>query len=216
MSAKFSVFACLVMIVLSVAIGAYAYPLLPTLVVSHWNAHGVPDGHLSRFMGTFIVPMISLVIFLIIFLAPRLVPLKRNIEYVRKYYNGLAVVLMLFFLYLQAIIVLLNLGYKFNIVQFLAPAIGSLFFYLGILIRHTRRNWIAGIRTPWTLSSDEVWEKTHARSGRLFQGAGVLALFGFAFPHLAFILIFIPIVFVSLYAIVYSYFVFKKVNSIKK
>jgi len=60
----------------------------------------------------------------------------------------------------------------------LAPGLFVLFYYLGILMQHSRRNWFVGIRTPWTLSSDVVWEKTHKRGGLVFKACAVLVLAG--------------------------------------
>ncbi len=212
MSTRTSAGVCLFLITLSIVIGVCAYPHLGEKVISHWNTVGEPDGYMPRFFGAFLAPIIAFFMFLLVFFAPRLDPMKANIAYFRKYYDGLAILFILFFLYLQIITLLLNLGYTSNIVQLLSPAIGGLFFYLGIVIRHTRRNWVAGIRTPWTLSSDEVWQKTHARSGYLFQTAGFIALLGFAFPKLSFFLIFVPVVMAALYGVVYSYILYRKLN----
>ena len=62
-----------------------------------------------------------------------------------------------------------NMGVQFNMTQFFVPAIGILFFYIGTILKYTKRNWFVGIRTPWTLSSDVVWEKTHKLGGKLFK-----------------------------------------------
>lgn len=216
MTTKKSALICLALIAVTALFGMYAYPRLPAEVVSHWNTLGEPDAYMPRIFGAYLAPLVSFVAFLIIFLAPRFDPLKANIEHFRKYYDGLAIILIIFFLHLQIITLLFNLGYRFNIVQLLAPVIGGLFFYIGILIQHTRRNWIAGIRTPWTLSSDEVWEKTHERSGTLFQGAGVIALLGSVRPEFAFFLIIVPIICVTVYGVVYSYTLYRKVSAAVK
>ena len=65
--------------------------------------------------------------------------------------------------------------------KFIIPAFAVLLFYIGILIKHAKRNWFIGIRTPWTLSSDKVWDKTHALGGKLFQVSAVITLGGIFF-----------------------------------
>lgn len=71
------------------------------------------------------------------------------------------------------------------------------------------QNWFVGIRTPWTLSSEAVWRRTHDRAGPLFKFAGLLALGALAVPSLAVAFVVVPVVAVSLYAIVYSYVVYR-------
>jgi uncharacterized membrane protein len=45
---------------------------------------------------------------------------------------------------------------------------------LGNVLGKVRRNFWVGIRTPWTLASDEVWVATHRLAARLLAAAGVL------------------------------------------
>ncbi|MEM2703742.1 MAG: SdpI family protein [Candidatus Bathyarchaeia archaeon] len=88
--------------------------------------------------------------------------------------------------------------------------VGLLLFYVGILCENSRRNWFIGIRTPWTLSSDRVWEKTHKLGGKLFKAAGVIAMLGALIQEHAFILILATIIFAAAYTIVYSYIEYQK------
>ena len=90
--------------------------------------------------------------------------------------------------------------------QLMMPALGILFYYCGVLIENAKRNWFIGIRTPWTLSSDSVWEKTHKIGGKLFKIAGIIALFGIFFPNYTFLFVLIPVVSVAIYTAAYSYF----------
>ncbi|MDD5082760.1 MAG: SdpI family protein, partial [Dehalococcoidales bacterium] len=87
---------------------------------------------------------------------------------------------------------------------------GILLYYCGILVANAQRNWFVGIRTPWTLSSDRVWEKTHRLGGRLFKAAGVLALLGIFLPGYAILFILIPAVVIAFWTIVYSYLEYRK------
>jgi len=92
----------------------------------------------------------------------------------------------------------------------LPVAAGLLFIGVGILCENTRRNWFIGIRTPWTLSSDKVWDKTHRVGGKLFKIAGVIAIVGIFFQSYAVYFVLIPALLVAAYTIVYSYFEYKK------
>jgi uncharacterized membrane protein len=90
------------------------------------------------------------------------------------------------------------------------PALAILFFYLGILVENTKRNWFIGIRTPWTLSSDKIWDKTHKFGGKLFKIGALVSLIGIFFKDLGFLFVLVPIFLISIYLIVYSYLEFRK------
>jgi uncharacterized membrane protein len=93
----------------------------------------------------------------------------------------------------------------------LLPAFSLLFIGLGFLIERTQPNWFIGIRTPWTLSSPKVWEKTHKMGGLLFKLCGALSLAGLFFRiEIAFGVMIVPILVASLGSILYSYVVFRQ------
>ena len=202
----------LAIILISFIIGLYIYPQMPEKMASHWNFKGEVDGYISRFWGLFLMPFISVVLFLLFLLIPKIDPLKANIEKFRKYFDGFVVLIILFLFYLYLLTIFWNFGVKFSMNQVLPPAFGILFFYCGILIEKAKRNWFIGIRTPWTMSSEKVWEKTHKIGGRLFKISGIIALLGIFFPGLALFFVLIPVIFVVIYTVIYSYFEYRKEN----
>ncbi len=197
-------------IILSFAIGIYFYPQMPEKLASHWNAQGQVDGYMSKFWGLFLMPIISVGMLLLFILIPRIDPLKSNIQQFRKYYDGFVVLIIVFLFYLYLLTIFWNIGYTFNMITFLSPAFAILFYYAGILIENAKRNWFIGIRTPWTLSSDKVWDKTHKIGGKLFKIAGLLALLAIFFESYAIFIIIVPVIMVSIYTVVYSYFEYQK------
>jgi len=92
----------------------------------------------------------------------------------------------------------------------MAPAMGILFFYAGVLIENSKMNWFIGIRTPWTLSSESVWDKTHKLGAKLFKASGIIAFAGLIFPALAFYFVLIPVIISALWTIIYSYLEYQK------
>jgi len=200
----------LFIIFVSFGMSTFFYPLLPDKLASHWNIKGEVDGYLSKFWALFLMPIISLVLFLFFILIPRIDPLRENIQKFIKYYYGFIIVLILFLYYIYYITLILNIGFKFNIIQLLIPAFAGLFYYLGILIENLKRNWFIGIRTPWTLSSDKVWFKTHKIGGKLYKTSGAIALLGISFPDFAIFFIIFPAILFSLYLLFFSYFEYKK------
>jgi len=197
-------------ILISFIIGGYFYPQMPEKVASHWNAQGKVDGYMSKFWGSFFMPLMLLGLFLLFLLIPKIDPLKENIQKFRKYFDGFIVLLMLFLFYVYLLTIFWNVGLRFNMSQLMIPALGILFYYCGILVENAKRNWFIGIRTPWTLSSETVWNKTHKIGGRLFKISGVIAFLGIFFPEQAILFVIIPVFLVTVYTLIYSYFEYQK------
>lgn len=197
-------------ILLSFIVGIYFYSQLPQKLASHWNIRGEVDSYLPKFWGLFLMPVISTGVLLLFILIPNIDPSKENFEKFRKYYDRFVVLIITFFLYLYLLTIFWNLGVKFNIVQFLVPALAILFYYCGILLENVKKNWFVGIRTPWTMMSEKVWDKTHKLGGKLFKIVGIFTLLGILFPDYAIFFVFIPVIFLTAYTVIYSYFEYQK------
>ncbi len=204
----------ILIILLSFAIGIYFFPQMSEKMASHWNIRGEVDGYISKFWGLFLIPIFSIGLFLLLILIPKIDPLKENIKKFRKYFDWFIILIIIFFLYLYLLTITWNLGFRFNFIRLLVPAFGLLFYYLGILVEHAKRNWSIGIRTSWTLSNEKVWDKTHQIGGKLFKISGGVAFLGILFQAYAIFFVIVPIVLVSLYLIIYSYFEYQKETSL--
>ncbi len=202
--------AVLIIILISFIIGIYIYPQMPEMMASHWNIRGEVDDYIPKIGGVFIIPLISLILFLMFLAIPKIDPLKQNIAKFRKYFDGFIILLELFLFYLYLFTIFWSYGFRFNIIQVLIPSFTILFFYVGILVEKSKRNWSIGIRTPWTMSSDRVWDKTNKLGGKLFKIAGIIALIGIVFVDYAFYFIILPVIIVAIYTVVYSYFEYQK------
>jgi uncharacterized membrane protein len=200
----------LVMVVASFIIGAVFYPYLPTQVVSHWSAAGQPNGYMSRLWGVLALPIIFLLVAIVLFFLPRIDPKRRNIEKFRKYFDYFIIAFAIFFYYLYLLTLVWNVNDNFNLTIALIPALAALFYLLGFFLPHTESNWTIGIRTPWTLSSERVWKKTHAIGGIAFKICAVFILFGVIFPSAAIWLIIVPILVTAIGLVVYSYLLYRK------
>ena len=198
------------MIVISFLTAFYFYPQMPFKMASHWGINGEANGYMTKFWGLFFMPILSVIMFLLFLLIPKIDPMKENIQKFKKQFDIFILIIISFIFYIYLLTIFWNLGARFNMVQFMAPFMGVLFFYSGILIENSKRNWFVGIRTPWTLSSENVWNKTHKLGGKLFKISGALVFLGFIFPQYAFFLILLPVIASSLYSVIYSYAEFKK------
>jgi len=203
-------------IVLSLAISALFYTQLPEKMASHWNAQGVVDGFLPKFWALALMPVISLVLLGLFMIIPRIDPLGKNIEKFRKQYETFVLLVIAFLAYINLVTLAWNLGFKFSLIQFLIPAFAVLFYYVGVLLKHAKRNWFVGIRTPWTLSSERVWKKTHVIGAQLFKAMGITSLLGLVFPAIALWLVLGFALAIVIWSFVYSYVEFQKERKPRK
>ncbi|MDD4996111.1 MAG: SdpI family protein [Patescibacteria group bacterium] len=197
-------------IILFFVVGVYFYPQMPAKMASHWNARGEVDGYLTKPWGLFLMPIISLVIALLFLLIPQIDPLKENIIKFRKYFDLFIILIVLFLFYLYILTIFWNLKIRFDFLRMMIFPLSLLFYFVGWLIEKAKRNWFIGIRTPWTLSSEGVWDKTHKLGGKLFKLAGFIVLWGIIFKQYAVWFVVLPIISAALYLFVYSYFEYKK------
>jgi uncharacterized membrane protein len=106
---------------------------------------------------------------------------------------------------------LVNLGYRLNISLITSFTIGIMMIVMGAYMKNIKQNWFMGIRTPWTLSNETVWNKTHLFGGKLFMGFGVsLMIITWLPARIALILFIIGIGSVTLGSFLYSYLIYKK------
>lgn len=202
----------LFLIAVAALAGLVLWNQFPEQMASHWNQNDQVDGYMSKFWGVFMMPLFSLGLLLLFLVIPQIDPLKANIAQFRGVFNLFIMFIIGFMLYIHALTLAWNLGYTaFNMSQAMLPAMGLLFFLVGLMLRQAKRNWFIGIRTPWTLSSDTVWDKTHQLGAILFMAAGVLALVGgFLGGMLAFWFFFVPVMGSSLFLLIYSYVLYQR------
>jgi uncharacterized membrane protein len=191
--------------------GIILYPKFPNLIASHWNASGEANGYMGKFWGIFLLPIIMAGLFLLYFFIPRIDPLKNNIESFRKHYNAFWIFMFAFFLYIFGLTLVWNFGFRFNFTTAIIPAMAVLFFFIGFFLERLKRNWFVGIRTPWTLSSDIVWEKTHKLGGNLFKIVALISLVGLFLRGITVVAVMVvPAIIVAIATIIYSYIEYKK------
>lgn len=212
MTTRLTIIVVLVIIIGITIAGAALWSQLPDPMASHWNENDQVDGYMSRFWGVYMMPLITIGLFLIFLLIPNIDPLKANIAQFRGTFNLFITVIIAFMAYVHVLTLRWNLGYTdLGIGKAMLPAMGLLFIVIGSMLRKAKRNWFIGIRTPWTLSSDSVWEEIHRLGGILFMLSGVIAIIGGFFGGMvAFWSIMIPIFGTSIFLVVYSYVLYQR------
>ena len=202
--------------VAAVIIGFIAYPLLPPAVATHWNAAGIADGYGPSWFGAFVFPALMALVLLLWVVIPKLVVFKSNFESFDKQYWILGATMQVYFMLFFGMTIAPNFGYMFDFAKAVIVTIGLLFIVIGGLMPSFKRNFFVGIRTPWTLSSDTVWEKTHEFGGKLFIAAGIISIASILLPGVSVFVAVIAVLAASLAAVGYSFIIFKKEGTAKK
>ena len=197
-------------VVLMFAMGILAYPYLPDSMPSHWNAKGEVDKHMDKLWGTFLFPFIAVFIVILFKYLPRIDPLKKNYKDFEREYKLMINVITFYFFYVMLLVVSFGLGYEFSMNFAMIPGMAVLFYTIGIIMEKAKRNWFVGIRTPWTMSSDKVWKKTHIKAAIVFKASALVMLLGFFFEKQIVFFILIPTLLGSAYLILYSYLEYRK------
>lgn len=192
------------------------YPGMPERVPIHWNEEGVADGYGSPFTAAFLFPLVMVGVYLLFFIIPKIAVFKKNIDNFKQYFFGFKLVFILFMLviYVSSIVQIYR---PFNMNLVIVPLLSFLFAFLAVFLKHTKRNFFIGIRTPWTLSSDFVWKKTHELGGYLFGAYALVILSLLILPGKFFIwVVLCPIFIILVIIIVYSYLLFQREQKHKK
>lgn len=165
-----------VLIVIAFLINIVVYSKLPDQIPTHWNVAGEIDGYSSKAFGAFMAPVIMLVVWLGMKFLPNIDPKKKNYEKFDSSYSIIICLLTSFFFVLHLLTITVSLGYDISINKVMPLIIGILFIILGNYMPKSKRNFFYGIKTPWTLTSDVSWRKTHRLGGKLFVLAGIIVV----------------------------------------
>ena len=165
----------LVLTAAAVASSLVVYPQLPERIPIHWNIHGQVDGYGGP-GWIFLTPAIMAGMLLLFAILPWLSPKHFELDTFRATYWYIVLVLMGLFVYLHGLLTWAALAGKVDITRAMLSGMLIMFGLLGNVLGKVRRNFYVGVRTPWTLASERVWNDTHRLAGRMFVGAAVLGL----------------------------------------
>ena len=200
----------LLLVVAAFAVALSAYSGLPDPMPSHWNAAGQVNGWLPKFWGAFLIPILMAVMWLIFLVLPRISPKGFEMEPFLRAWGVLKVTVLGLTLLLEVLILRAAKHSGELSASVMFAGLGILFAVIGNLLGKVTRNFFVGIRTPWTLASEEVWNRTHRLAGKLFVVAG-LAVVASAFVGGTVWTMLVAIGLASMIPIVYSYVLYKRI-----
>ncbi|MGM0525590.1 MAG: SdpI family protein [Pseudomonadota bacterium] len=192
-------------------ITALVYPHLSDAIPVHWNLAGEVDGWMNKPWGALILPLTMVGTWLLFevlsFISPKGFKLNEFIDVV-----GLLMTIIIAFLAVISLAqIAYALGYQVAMTRIISGALGLLLLLTGNYFGKLRKNFFIGIRTPWTLANEEVWNRTHRLAGWLFVLAG-LVLFISAFLTTSIWLILPAILIAALVPAGYSLWIYKRIE----
>ncbi len=164
-----------ILAVLNLAISAVFYPFLPDQIPMNWNMEGVPT--YSDKYQIFLMAGMALLMAVFLDVLPKIDPRSKNYQRFGGYYDAFCIIMDGFMLCMTGFILLETFRPgTVSIARIVPLLVGLLFLFIGNAMPKFKSNFFCGIKTPWALSSEEVWRKTHRLGGKCFFLAGLAFL----------------------------------------
>ncbi len=184
----------------------WAYPRLPPQVATHWGLGGQPDGYSPKLLAVLMLPVMVLAMRGLVSLLPRIDPKGENYQKFASTYWLIFNGIILFMGLLHLAVLGYGLGAPVRMDRVAAGGVGVLLIMVGNYLTRVQPNWFVGIRTPWTLSSESVWRRTHRVGGWILVAGGALIALTMFLPTGAVLPIFIAMIaLVAVVPVVLSY-----------
>jgi uncharacterized membrane protein len=170
-----------ILLLFMACLSAWAWNKIPDAahLPVHWGLNG-PDRYAGKFEGLLILPLLGAVFPILYIVAPLIDPRKFNLEKSRKAFSISLLSAVVFIAIIHSFMIAGALGRTQNVSLVMPVLVGLLFMVLGNYMGKIKSNFFLGFRTPWTLSSDLSWNKTHRLAGWIF------VLFGLCLAAAAF------------------------------
>jgi len=205
----------LLIVVVMVMVWVFIYPKLPDTVPIHWWFDGQADRMWSKLMHVVMFPAIALFMALLFSYLPKLDPKKENYEKFGSVWEIFQFSILGFFLYIYIVSSYIMFNPEYNISKFVLFGIWLLFVILWNYMWKIRQNYFVGIKLPWTLADEEVWNKTHRFGGKMFMLGWALFILNTFFLR-QIVWVFTVVVCLIIFSpIIYAYLIFKKKKSLK-
>ncbi len=171
---KFTIVLTSFLIICPVFAGIFLWDRLPEQVATHFGTGNVPNGWSSRPFAVFGIPLMLLGIHLLCIFATMADPRKQNIS--GKLFHCVAWLVPLVSLVVMASVYGYALGMTVDIGMWVNLIVGAVFIIVGNYLPKCGQNYTVGIKLPWTLESEENWNRTHRLAGWLWIFGGFVFL----------------------------------------
>ena len=192
---------------LPLIIGVLLYSRLPESVATHWDFSGNINGTSSRVVAAIVIPGIFFLLTLAMPALLKIDPKYKNMSH--ELVNIIIWAIPLISFVLCSICYANALGYNVDVATVVPILIGIMFIIIGNYLPKTHQSYTMGIRLPWTLNSEENWNRTHRLAGWLWMIGGLLIALSPLLP-LTWLWFAIAIAIMTLVPAVYSYILYSK------
>jgi uncharacterized membrane protein len=193
------------------ALSAAVYPRLPDRMPVHWTFSGEADRFGTRIEGAWLVPAVMVAVWLVTRLLPRIDPRQANYAKMQSTYDFVVDAILTAMLAMHVVVLAAGLGHVVSMRRFVPLLFVAFFVALGNVLPRTRPNWWFGVRTPWTLSSDRVWTRTHRVAAYAMTATGVVVLVSAVLPGVWPLVLAIAVaVIAAFWMVIYSYVVWRQ------
>jgi uncharacterized membrane protein len=152
---------------------AVVYPRLPETMPTHWNFRGEADGFAPRAQGAFILPAAMVLMLGLAWVLPRISPQRFEVDTFKSTYGMVMFLVVLLFGYMHLVTLWAGVNGRIDVGRALFGGIFGFLAVMGNYLSKVRRNFWVGVRTPWTLASERVWNDTHRLAAKTFVIAGI-------------------------------------------
>ena len=206
---KIKVIISSVITALPIIAGLILWNKLPEELVTHWGINGEPDGWSSKPFAVFFLPLFLLAIhFICLFFSSFD---KKNSNQNPKAIGIVFWICPMISLLTNAAVYATALGVDVNVPTIAPIIVGIMFLTIGNYMPKIKRNFTLGIKVPWTLADEEVWNKTHRLAGKLWVFGGIVMVpIAFLPPTVAFVALFAVLFVLVAVPTIYSYIIYKK------
>lgn len=203
---KLKIIVSSIITILPVFFGLVMWNDLPDMLATHFGANGEVTGESSKLFAVLGLPLFLLAVHLMCVFATLADPKRKNISNVL--FNVLICVVPACSVFCSAVTYGHAYGISFNVERVLPAAVGVLIGVIGVFLPGCRQNYTTGIKLPWTLADEEVWDKTHAFCSKVWVAGGIVILLC---ALLKFVYLYVVAVFViCIVPCVYSYLIYRK------
>jgi len=188
-----------------------AYPHLPDLVATHWNVHNQANGYSPKWALFLIGPGLMTGTMLLMYFLPWLSPKHFEVDSFRSTYLQVMLMLVAMLAYFSAVMLWADVGHPLNVGRAMVGGVCLLYALLGNVMGKVRRNFYIGVRTPWALANERVWNATHRFAAKTMVAGGLVGL-GLTAAGVDGWPVFVPIMAGALVPVVYSLIFYKQLE----
>ena len=198
-----------IVVALAVILAIVGILIMPDTIPTHFGPSGEPDAWGSKFT-VLLYPAILVLVTVLAVPMIKLDPKQDNYERFSKYYYNFFLGFALFFLAMEAANIAIAMGAAINVGSIICFVTGVLMFFVGNMMPKIKQNFFFGIKTPWALTDEENWFKTHRLGGKTFAAGGIIIMLAAFIPGESKIWILLAAVLIMTFIpFVYSYLIFK-------